>query len=119
MAGSLSFFPLPSDPEKDSVSYHLKIPETGKNTLLTHYRFPGSRDPVSGLPVSNLSVEEMSGNIHWDKPDLPGDHDIAVEIKEWRYVEDYGTWYEISATTYGFNFLILETTNNEPAIVSI
>jgi hypothetical protein len=108
-----------ADYEKDSMSYSLKIPQSDKNKLIPHYRYPQSLDLVNGSVVSKLSIDELTGKIYWAQPGEPGNYNIAVDIKEWRYVEENDAWTEISATTYDFYFRILDTDNHPPLITTV
>jgi len=114
----LDYWIAVADPEKDSLSYSIKIPKKDKNTFIPHYRHPQSLDPVNGAVVSRLSLENMTGHLYWAQPDTPGNYNIAVDINEWRYVEAYNDWVKMSTTTYDFYFRILETTNHAPQILS-
>ncbi|MEM9990382.1 MAG: gliding motility-associated C-terminal domain-containing protein [Bacteroidota bacterium] len=69
------------DPDGDSLSYQLIEPLQAVNTDVPNYIFP---DRVAPGPNNNLTIDEVTGDIVWDAPQLQGEYNLAMIIVEWR-----------------------------------
>lgn len=69
------------DPDGDSLSYHLIEPLQAVNTDVPNYIFPDRVDPG---PENTLTINEVTGDVTWDAPQLQGEYNLAMIIVEWR-----------------------------------
>jgi len=69
------------DPDKDSLSYQLVTPLQDVDTPVPNYSFPNQ---VPGNPPCCLTLNERTGELVWDSPEVPGEYNIAMIIISWR-----------------------------------
>ena len=69
------------DPDGDSLSYELVIPLQGIDTIVPNYQFPNQIVPG---PNNIVSFDEQTGDFIWESPQLAGEYNIAIKIKEYR-----------------------------------
>lgn len=69
------------DPEGDSLSYHLIVPLQAPRTPVPNYSFPNQIKP--GLN-NFLQLNEKTGDILWQSPQLAGEYNLAFIIVSWR-----------------------------------
>jgi gliding motility-associated-like protein len=69
------------DKDGDSLVYELIIPFQAKDSIVPDYKFPN--EIIPGL--NNLvSLNTQTGNFIWDAPQMMGEYNIAIRIKEFR-----------------------------------
>lgn len=69
------------DPDGDSLSYELSVPQFAPNTPVPDYKFPGEVNPSDN---NNISLDPITGNFVWDAPVRPGEYNIVIRINEYR-----------------------------------
>lgn len=80
--------PGATDPDGDSLSFSLTQPLMDINTPVPNYLFPNQIRP--GL--NNLiSMDPKTGTFTWNSPQLEGEYNIAIEIREYRRGQLIGT----------------------------
>lgn len=73
--------PNADDPEGDSLSYHLIVPLQALGTPVPNYSFPNQIGPGTN---NTLSLNERTGEIIWDSPQIQGEYNLAFIIVSWR-----------------------------------
>lgn len=68
------------DPDGDSLSYQLIIPMQAVNTPVPNYTFPQN---IQGNGCC-LTLNETTGTLIWDAPQVPGEFNVAMIIISWR-----------------------------------
>lgn len=69
------------DPDGDSIAYELIIPLQAVGTLVPDYKYPQSINPGTN---NNFSLDQKTGDIIWNSPQLAGEYNIAFLVKEFR-----------------------------------
>jgi len=69
------------DPDGDSLAYELVVPLQGIDTIVPNYQLP---DQIVPGPDNIVSFNETTGDFVWDSPQLAGEYNIAIKIKEYR-----------------------------------
>ncbi len=73
-----------TDPEGDSLTYRLIAPLSGKGDGVDDYLFPNdSRFYDDGEP-GLLEIDQFTGNLTWEVPDLTDDYTFVLKVDEWR-----------------------------------
>lgn len=69
------------DADGDSLVYELIVPFQAKDSIVPDYKFPNEIIPG----INNLiSLNTQTGNFIWDAPQLMGEYNIAIRIREYR-----------------------------------
>jgi gliding motility-associated-like protein len=69
------------DPDGDSLSYSLIVCKALDGLPIPGYTYP-DQWPVG--PDNQMYIDQISGNVFWDTPQLQGEYNIAILIEEWR-----------------------------------
>lgn len=69
------------DPDGDSLAYELVTPLQGVNDPVPNYQLPSQIIPG---PNNVISLDERTGDFVWNSPQLAGEYNIAILIKEYR-----------------------------------
>lgn len=69
------------DPDGDSLSYQLIVPLQSVGTQVPNYTFPQN---ISGNEGCCLTLNEITGTMQWEAPQLPGEYNVAMIIISWR-----------------------------------
>ncbi len=69
------------DLDGDSLSYRLVKPLQAVNVPVPNYTFPPD---VQGNDGSTLNLNEITGDLVWDNPQVRGEYNIAMIIISWR-----------------------------------
>lgn len=69
------------DPDGDSLAYELVIPLQDNGLEVTDYQFPNQIGPG---PNNIISLNPVTGDFVWTSPQVPGEYNIAILIKEYR-----------------------------------
>ena len=69
------------DPDDDSLSYHLIVPLQDVGTPVSNYQFPTQIE--AGID-NTLSINERTGDIVWQSPQLAGEYNLAMIIVSYR-----------------------------------
>ena len=97
------------DPDGDSLAYELVIPLQGLDTIVPNYQFP---DDIVPGPNNVVSFDEKTGDFVWDSPQMAGEYNIAIKIKEYRS----GTL--INTIIRDMQILVRVCNNDPPAITA-
>ncbi|UXP31028.1 gliding motility-associated C-terminal domain-containing protein [Reichenbachiella agarivorans] len=111
------------DPDGDSLSYHMTIPQQFIDRNVNDYKDPNDpgfytnylegNQEGDGPPI--FKIDSINGDLVWDAPGLMGEYNIAFIVKEWRILE--GKAYSLGYVTRDMQIIIEETENNPPEIV--
>lgn len=69
------------DPDGDSLSYELIVPQQAANILVPGYSFP---DEIGAGPNNQITINQETGEITWDSPQVVGLYNIAILVREFR-----------------------------------
>ena len=69
------------DPDGDSLAYELVTPLQGVNEAVPNYLLP---DQIVPGPENNISLDEKTGDLVWESPQMAGEYNVAILIKEYR-----------------------------------
>ena len=69
------------DPDGDSLHYSLVPSLQTVNIQAPNYQFPDQFPPG---PDNNISINPITGELIWAVPQMPGDYNIAIRIREFR-----------------------------------
>ncbi|MEL7146764.1 MAG: gliding motility-associated C-terminal domain-containing protein, partial [Bacteroidota bacterium] len=121
----VAFFHNPGafDPDGDSLSYKLVVPQQAEGTEASGYvdpnnaRFYGDvergNEAQDGRPTFEL--DPVTGTLSWDAPDQPGEYNIAFIVEEWRKIG--GQWFKLGFVTRDMQIIIEETENERPEVM--
>lgn len=115
------------DPDGDSLSYRLVVPEQTTDTPVSGYQYPDEYDRESGAnpnpvrqdgssPVT-LSLDPVTGLLTWDAPANAGEYNVAFIIEEWRQID--GEWFSLGYVTRDMQILVKDSENNPPELVVV
>jgi hypothetical protein len=94
------------DKEGDSLTYKFVVPKQSATELVNDYIFP-----------DNISLNEISGEIIWQVPNITGEYNIAFEIIEWRIVSDSAVL--LSTTTRDMQIIVVDNLSNPPEVITL
>ena len=69
------------DPDGDSLSYQLIVPMQAVGTPVPNYTYPQN---ISGNGGCCLTLNQVTGTLRWEAPQLPGEYNVAMIIISWR-----------------------------------
>lgn len=69
------------DPDGDSLSYELITPYQDRAEEVPNYLFPNEIVPG---PSNNIHLDETTGFLTWDSPQMVGEYNVTMMIKEYR-----------------------------------
>lgn len=91
--------PMASDPEGDSLSYHLVPAKQGKNQPVAAYTFPhrtfAKENASETGEEAYLFINPATGDLVWDAPVQTGEYNLVIQIREWRFIG--GEYVQIGA----------------------
>ncbi|HND87028.1 MAG TPA: gliding motility-associated C-terminal domain-containing protein [Saprospiraceae bacterium] len=99
--------PNASDPEGDSLSYHLIKPLQNSDSPVPNYSFPNEVMPGPG---NQLSLDERTGDLVWDAPQRAGEYNVAMIIVSWR------NGHAIDTTIRDMQIFVEECENHPPKV---
>ncbi|HMQ49274.1 MAG TPA: gliding motility-associated C-terminal domain-containing protein [Saprospiraceae bacterium] len=102
--------PNARDPDKDSLSYHLVVPLQDVGMTVPNYTWPYLCPPNPTL--NNLTIDEVTGDIVWDAPQIPGEYNIAMIIVSYRQGQ------AIDTVLRDMQILIKECENLPPVVMT-
>lgn len=98
------------DPDGDSLSYELVAPKSSLTEDVPNYILP---DKVGAGPDNMITLNQLTGEVRWDSPQLQGEYNIAIKISEWR------NGRVISAVTRDMQIFVSQCNNDPPTITAI
>ncbi len=69
------------DPDGDSLAFELIPPFIAPGTPVEGYSYP---DEILPGPNNHISLDPVTGTFVWDAPQLEGEYNIAILVKEYR-----------------------------------
>ena len=69
------------DPDGDSLAYELIVPLQSTNNPVPLYQFPNQVRPG---PNNQVTLNPLTGDFLWKSPQLVGEYNVAILIKEYR-----------------------------------
>lgn len=102
--------PTAYDIDGDSLAYELIVPFQDRNLPVPNYLFPNQINPG---PNNMISLDPVSGDFRWMSPQVPGEYNIAILIKEYRQGQ------LINTIIRDMQILIRECDNRPPEIETI
>jgi len=106
--------PAPFDPDGDSLSFKLSIPEQAENTVVNGYVSPaapsfGGTTETGGTPF--FRIDPFTGTLTWDSPAIAGEYNIAFEVEEWR------NGVKIGSVIRDMQIIVLDCRNRRPRLI--
>ncbi|MBK8969430.1 MAG: gliding motility-associated C-terminal domain-containing protein [Saprospiraceae bacterium] len=98
------------DPDLDSLSYKLITPLQGKGAVVPNYSFPNEIGPG---PNNTLFLNERTGDILWQSPQIAGEYNLAFIIISWR------KGVPIDTTIRDMQIFVENCQNRPPVVSSI
>ena len=115
------------DPDGDSLSYKLVVPQQTTDTPVNGYQYPDVYDRTSGpnldptkqdgsTPVT-LTLDSLTGLLTWDAPANAGEYNVAFIIEEWRKIN--GTWIFLGYVTRDMQIIVKDSENHPPELTVV
>ncbi len=113
------------DPDGDSLSYKLVVPQQATNTPVNGYDYPDAYDRASGgnptkqdgsTPVT-MTLDSITGLLTWDAPANAGEYNVAFIIEEWRKIN--GTWVFLGYVTRDMQIIVKDSENHPPELTVV
>ncbi|HAS45934.1 MAG TPA: hypothetical protein DCS93_35960 [Microscillaceae bacterium] len=106
--------PAPFDPDGDSLSFKLAIPQQTENTDVNGYVSPaapsfGGTNENGGVPF--FRIDPFTGTLTWDSPAIAGEYNIAFEVEEWR------NGVKIGSVIRDMQIIVLDCKNRRPRLI--
>jgi hypothetical protein len=101
--------PNASDPDGDSLSYELIVPLQGPGVEVPNYSYPHEIMPLNNY----FQLDQISGDILWQSPQVPGIYNIAFTIISWRKGKI------IDITIRDMQIFVAACDNNPPTVETI
>lgn len=73
--------PSAYDPDGDSLAYELVVPKQDVGTDVDRYSFPNQ---IGAGANNTIFLDERTGDFIWENPQVAGEYNIAIRIKEYR-----------------------------------
>lgn len=102
--------PTAYDIDGDSLAYELIVPFQDRNLPVPNYLFPNQINPGQN---NMISLNPVSGDFRWMAPQVPGEYNIAILIKEYRQGQ------LINTIIRDMQILIRECDNRPPEVQTI
>ncbi|MEZ5032972.1 MAG: gliding motility-associated C-terminal domain-containing protein [Saprospiraceae bacterium] len=99
--------PNASDPDKDSLSYHLIVPLQKQGVEVPKYQFPNQ---IGSGGSNTLTLNPVTGELRWETPLVAGEYNIAMIIVEYR------NGVALDTIIRDMQVLVKECENNPPVI---
>lgn len=106
------------DFEGDSLSYEFVIPKSEQGLNVLDYIFPN--DPSfngmdeDGIGPATLELDQVTGDIIWNSPGMPGEYNIAFKVTEWRIIE--GVAFKLGHVTRDMQIIVEDCDNERPEV---
>ena len=69
------------DLDGDSLAYRLIASMQSVDTDVPNYQFPNM---INASPNNSISIDEITGLLTWDSPQLEGEYNVAIQIESYR-----------------------------------
>ncbi len=101
------------DVDGDSISYELTTCRGSGGGVINGYTYP-----LTG-GGGTYNVNATSGTLTWCTPQLQGEYNLAMLIKEWRKKDDGGDYFLVGYVLRDLQVDVGSCTNNQPIITPI
>lgn len=113
------------DPDGDSLSFELFIPQRDRNQDVAGYLAPNAQtfyDLMGNYNTANeqqngpptFEIDPVKGTVKWDAPGKPGQYNIAFIVKEWRKLGNQ--WVVLGYVERDMQILIEDCENKRPKL---
>ena len=109
------------DADGDSLAYRLVVPQegiagrpTGKNVQYKDPNLEGAPGATeNGKTPATFGINELTGDLTWDAPAVPGYYNVAFVVEEWR------NGIKIGEIVRDMQIIVVEARNDRPKLDSI
>lgn len=98
------------DPDGDSLSYELTTCKGFGGSPIPGYVYPSAS--------TSFSLDAVTGDLVWDSPQLVGEYNVAMIIREWRNIAGVGL-LNIGYVTRDMQITIYPPVNDPPQITAL
>ena len=74
--------PAAYDPDGDALTYSLVACRGFNGEFIPSFVFPDEVSPAGDL----FFIDELTGDVQWETPQIVGEYNVAIKIEEWRDV---------------------------------
>ncbi|WKN43907.1 gliding motility-associated C-terminal domain-containing protein [Tunicatimonas pelagia] len=116
--------PSAYDPDGDSLSYRMVIPQQDRDEEVFNYSFPDVYDRERGTnpnPLQQdgstpvfLELDALTGLLTWNAPGNLGEYNVAFVVEEWRKIE--GEWFRLGYVTRDMQIIVEDGVNFPPEV---
>ena len=96
------------DPDDDSLAYRLTVCLGEGGLPIPNYVFPYASD--------SLVVNNITGDLIWERPQQTGIYNVAMIIEEWRWYPSTKTYIKISELERDIQIEVVESSNQPPTL---
>ncbi|EAY26227.1 T9SS C-terminal target domain-containing protein [Microscilla marina] len=106
--------PAAFDPDGDSLSFTLTVPNQDIEKVVNGYADPssasfGGRTEAGGTPF--FRIDPFTGTLTWDSPGAAGEYNIAFKVEEWR------NGVKIGSIVRDMQIIVLDCNNERPRLL--
>ncbi|MGQ9846320.1 MAG: T9SS type B sorting domain-containing protein [Bacteroidales bacterium] len=96
------------DPDGDSLAYRLSVCLGEGGLPIPNYVFPYASD--------SFTVNKITGDLIWERPQQTGIYNVAMIIEEWRWYSSTKTYVKISELERDIQIEVIESSNQPPTL---
>lgn len=96
------------DPDDDSLAYRLTVCLGEGGLPIPNYVFPYASD--------SLTVNKITGDLIWERPQQTGIYNVAMIIEEWRWYPTTKSYIKISELERDIQIEVIESSNHPPSL---
>lgn len=116
--------PGAKDPDGDSLSYQITVPEQSSGSSVDGYRsvisssfytsgsYQTSNEEKNGPPT--LTIDSSDGTLTWDAPGTVGEYVIAIKVTEWKKIDT--TWVFMGYVIRDMQIIVEDCPDNKPLL---
>lgn len=111
------------DPDGDSLVFKIVLPQFAPNqdvfgyTDLDDASITNERE--DGTSPALVQIDQETGLLTWDAPQLAGEYNIAFIVEEWRFSELRQEWIQLGFVTRDMQILVEDECQNERPEIAI
>lgn len=99
------------DPDGDSLAYRLTVCLGESGLPIPGYVFPYASD--------SLTVNKVTGDLIWERPQQTGIYNVAMIIEEWRWYPNTRNYIKISELERDIQIEVIESSNQPPTLPNL
>ncbi len=111
--------PQATDPDGDSISYHLVPPKQGEGVPVAGFTYPNETFSGEGGSEAGgnayFTIDPVSGDLVWDAPVRAGEYNVAIEFKEWRKTE--GGNFQVGSSVLDYQIIVRAAPVEDPELI--